>query len=39
MLRIFLPYEIIFIERNIFHVFGPRKFFDEFEDATGIQIL
>jgi hypothetical protein len=30
MLRIFLPYEIIFIERNIFHVFCPRKFFDEF---------
>jgi hypothetical protein len=30
MLRIFLPYEIIFIERNMFHVFYPRKFFDEF---------
>jgi hypothetical protein len=23
MLRVFLPYEIIFIERNIFHVFCP----------------
>jgi membrane-anchored protein YejM (alkaline phosphatase superfamily) len=30
MLRIFLPYEIIFIERNIFHVFCPRKFYEEF---------
>jgi hypothetical protein len=26
---------IIFIERNIFHVFCPRKFFDEFSGCHG----
>jgi hypothetical protein len=35
MLRVFLPYEIIFIERNIFHVLCPRKFFDEFSGCHG----